>query len=768
MKILLGYDGNERFEISDDKHTLHVPNRNSTKKFHKVMQNVLETAMGNRQDISDTKWWSQGRQALGEDIQVLGEICDDNMLMVVDMEKDAWTGGSNPQMRSEMRKLRHHAEYAIKNSIHGDTTWLSDVNDFVPKTGPGTYQAIYIRTSNLEISSADEIYQIFNCADIGGRTYEIRDIDTKVDIAATMVPDLLVQKLRRVGFKNATYVPEEGKVLVELGNGVLFYFYNRIQAKLLMDSVRKPVGTETHAFLNADDHDEYALLTNPSVVANGCTRLEARIKMLDFNPESGSYEPIVANEKYLDYAERQGLLETILEKALAPEEDHEEPFFLTSISEHILAMDLKIQEEETPTVFFVLDPTVMEERRKAEEAVKKKHEKEQTIGEIGSLLIPVGAKTAVDFNGIDAMDWMVAWSFVKGKGNTKRLQGAWGTGGFPTLSAFLKAYIPTNVSIVGLVIHPNTGFAARRADPPLPMYTTTRAHMVKFEREILSGDLSDIKMHVKWPGKKGNPASFDPFRPPVDRSRGDKRRSHLPKQPRKKWSSILDSFHATDEVTTVAADKAAADKAAEAFSAQFKHFRFADWPHGPAGIATLEQFATVSLRRMNGRKGTSLKRDMAKAREYAHLAAIVGDKRTQAACEDGQFPAPDAKREREAQGLPFGKLRKFLETKDALNDNDITAAKYVPVDIWFTVTAHVPDYNHGFAVQLKELNVEASSQAWANLPSFYVPKVEGWLARGDTVQLRSIGAANQYFNVPGKKTGTTKRKCVPKVDIKRV
>ena len=80
----------------------------------------------------------------------------------------------------------------------------------------------------------------------------------------------------------------------------------------------------------------------------------------------------------------------------------------------------------------------------------------------------------------------------------------------------------------------------------------------------------------------------------------------------------------------------------------------------------------------------------------------------------------------------------------------------------------MPDYNNGFAVRLKELNVEASAEAWANLPTYYVLKVQGWLDRGDTVQLRSIGAANQYFSVPGKKPGTTKRKCVPKVEIRRV
>ena len=98
--------------------------------------------------------------------------------------------------------------------------------------------------------------------------------------------------------------------------------------------------------------------------------------------------------------------------------------------------------------------------------------------------------------------------------------------------------------------------------------------------------------------------------------------------------------------------------------------------------------------------------------------------------------------------------------------NDLTAAKYVPIGQWFTITAHVPDHNNGFAVRLEQL--ENTEQAWANLPSPYVATVLSWLKRGERVLVRSPGAMNFYFSSGiVAATGKRKRKCVPFVELKR-
>ena len=149
---------------------------------------------------------------------------------------------------------------------------------------------------------------------------------------------------------------------------------------------------------------------------------------------------------------------------------------------------------------------------------------------------------------------------------------------------------------------------------------------------------------------------MDALRPPVCRDRGKKRKGRrpLPRQPRKYWDTIIKNRE------------------------QFRHFRLEDWPE-TAG-ARPRQLDSVSLRRVSGTPGVTLKPHMAAAQEYIHLKALTGDRRTQDAAADGAFPAPDAKREREVQVLPFGRVRKFPETKDKhIRGNDFTAAKYVPV-----------------------------------------------------------------------------------------
>ena len=743
-RFLIGMQGTTRMDTPFGKGapgSVKAPISAKIKSQPGILKAAMHVIMAGRQDVSHVNPAEFGVEVPAEDpVESLwdedqtpgGHIRDDNFTFVTETgfrrppRGEKW---ENDEMKGVMKSMRENFNKLIEAGNTLPSTMLyDDIRSFKLAGGKAGYQIYRLPTAHLLMETSQLLQEHMYEMTVGKCTFRIVDVDTKTDLAATMIRERVVSVLQQNGYPQASYVAGEGKVKVIMPWGE-FYVYDRQWCKLVQASCAQDVGTGEHEFINASDPDEYVQMQNVKMQQRGWLRIEARFVLRKFSSDTNDYEINAVASEFEELDARRAFVGSILPLLKNPHYQVRPRTFMhsslrservvndpgsalqhalnyTSIERHKAAMDMMLQRagDDAAAVYVVFDPSVQETRVDRVDAYLKGQKAPCHRSAVPSILAPYdGAKKTRDFDAEPSA--LVVWSQTSaanyGQGkfqgffigayqnvNTNR------NAAFEALLQGLSGYIPVGLPVILATI--TNGFRARfgtKLDEPghLPIRATLNMMVQEYSVDQHPRNSEPGQLMTWFPGGRN-----DPCVAPRDRARRGQdetdEKKKKPEQPRWGWAQV--------------GVGAPSDEDAPAR----KHFLPVDWPaqpgHGRKRLPpSLQHLGTLRYVRNKG----MLRRHFGPIKIFACKTAErkLGDNRKRERQEDFPVPQP-LKKQRDEACHPTGKPRKFRLKKDGDDGNQ--DASFVPLGRAYTVQS-VACYNHGFVVRL----VGLAGQRWSQL-----------------------------------------------------